>query len=139
MKRIFAVSVVLSALAFSASCATLPSAPAIELTQKNVRLLNGEWGGTWASGPWQGAATLNLTAAEHSISAQFVLEGVGQDTKRFQAMAVIENGNLVARTKGSITTLTLYQQDRGLALRGTYELLAGRFAGEKGTYEFTKK
>ena len=103
------------------------------------KYLGDNWVGNWGARNAKGSAWLKISRdPDGAIRTEFVLAetGTGTGTKKFTLRAVVENGELVMRTKGSITRLVLSED--GTELRGGYELLAGPYAGEKGSYVFKK-
>ena len=107
-------------------------------------LIVGEWLGTWRMSAYAGSATVSISQGpgNNQPAAFFTLyeTGTGGGTKQFQVHGSIEGERLVFRSPGSITRLALYQSSDGKSiLKGDYELLSGRFSGEKGQYEFEKK
>lgn len=118
-------------------CASAQSSP---ITPQNAHLLNGQWSGTWRSGGSTGGALVVLRASreQQSFIADFTLGGTGSGEKHFRLTGTLEGEKLIFRSPGSVTRLALYGAEPNLVLRGTYEILTGRFAGERGDYEFRK-
>jgi hypothetical protein len=109
-----------------------------------LKTLEGRWEGRWYGGePWlngDATLTLRLDPDGESIAGSFARSGPHEGETEFRMSGTFDGERLVFRSDERIIVFTFHGRFGWLkALRGEYEVLAGRAAGERGAYELIKK